>query len=271
MIKPIETETLQFDNQCLLLSITIPSGCLHILDKISGIAWTTPAASCGNLVVQKVGQEKCYGLGQKGDTGVLFHVERYAVRAGDEEDFEEITLCGSLGDDPDSQITIQYLLSTSNPIIDCHLFLSGPVAESIRHLEFPAGIEFPLSPSNHLYLPLDLSLLRSLEECGPQLPLWEPVDKENHQVYGSPFVILTKTETEEKSAACIGYLHDPRCHWQIRLKPGLRSIVPTTAQPAETGYVENKPYTFRYQFFPSNQLQAIYWLCYEHLSKEGTP
>ena len=140
------------------------------------------------------------------DTGVLFLVELYAVRAGDEEDFEEITLCGSLGDDPDSQITIQYLLSTSNPIIDCHLFLSGPVAESIRHLEFPAGIEFPLSPSNHLYLPLDLSLLRSLEECGPQLPLWEPVDKENHQVYGSPFVILTKTETEEKSAAAVRHM-----------------------------------------------------------------
>jgi hypothetical protein len=266
-----ETGSIILDNQSVKVKVQMPSGRIQVTDDVAALTWTMKTGNaCGYLWFEEQGKEKKYSLGHKGKRGVLFKTNYYTVRSDRVEDYHDVSLSGPLGDDPDTTVHIQYLLSTTYPVLDCRLWVTGAKQAALRRIEFPLGFNLPFTRNNHIYLPLELKLLKSPEHYSGQLPLWDPVEKENHQVAGSPFFILSQKKSEEQSIGAIGFLPHPLCQMQIRFTSLGRALTPVAPMPDEIGCTEQTPYRIRYQFFPSDDLQAIYWLCYEYLFTEHT-
>ena len=263
-----ESGAIQLDNQSIQVKILMPSGRFHVTDKVSGLQWSLAAGSgCGTLWFEENQAKTKYSLGHKGSQGVLFTTNYYSIRYDADDDFNEASLTGVLGDDPETTVTIRYLLSSTYPILDCFCHVDGKKADYVSKIVFPLGFQLPLSPQNHIFLPTALTVLKPLEQCGPQLPLWDPVEKENHQVAGSPFFILSKRDNK-KSSSCMGFMQDPLSLMEIQHTPPNRFLSSMTPKAQETGCSEDFPYKLRYQFFPSDDLRAVYWLCYEYLNRE---
>ncbi len=262
----IEEGKIVLDNQALEVTVFMPSGTLQVLDHVSGLWWEMANDdSCGCLILTRNGQQKTYSLGQSGRDGVAFKANYYMKRNTEEDDFHDVSLNGSLGDHPNTQVTLRYVLSNTYPTLHCFAYLQGPDTESATTLKFPYGFRIADSDSNKVFLPKDL---KSFQEERPETAydaLWLPAKGEEHKVAGSPFFALSQ-ENQNNGACCIGILSHPMYTIEISRNKNSRCVTPVSEHLNETGRSLEAPYFVRYRFLPSIRQEALVWSCLDILN-----
>ncbi|MGC9328274.1 MAG: hypothetical protein ACP5I1_11615, partial [Candidatus Hinthialibacter sp.] len=169
--------------------------------------------------------------------------------------------------DPDTQITIRYLLSTTFPVLNCYCYASGTRREQVQKIQFPMGFRLADGEANNIWLPQDLNQLQS-DDCNQPVPLFQPSPEQNHRAAGAPFFILTRRDSEKKACGCIGYLQHPLSWVDIHREKNNRYATPLSENLDVTGKIERNPYYFRYQFVPSDDPAALSWLYREYLLQQ---
>ncbi len=266
-----EQGAIQLDNQCIQLRILMPSGRFHVTDKVSGAVWSMKAGnSSGMLTVLSEGGETLYKMGGHPKTGISFSKNFYMVRSTATEDYHDVSLSGTLGEDKNTLVTIRYLLSTTFPVLNCFCYVSGMQAEQVQKIQFPLGLRSIEDENHRVLLPQEIKPISS--EIDSEVdPLWEPPTDREHRIVGSPFFILTQRLTPEKSGGCIGFLQHPLSMLEIHQGKQERFVHPLSSRLDVTGKSEKKPYSFRYQFVPSDDLEALSWLYKEYLMEPIVP
>ncbi len=292
MNNQIKEGSIELDNQSIVVRILMPSGRVHVTDKVTGYIWSMhPGNKSGEAVLNQgdeprenktvgavlepplhpvLNQEegpKEYKFGISGKRGIQFTKNYYMMRSTGEEDFHDVSLTGNLGDDPSTNISIRFLISTTFPVLNCFCYTEGPRSGEVDKISFPLGWHLPDSFENHIYLPHTLEDFLKMEFDNMQERLWEPSPQEEHRIVGSPFFIATKgnPSDSEKSCGVIGYHHHPLYMLEIRRGRKGRFATSTSARLDETGKSETNPFHIRYQFVPTANLKAISWLCWEQL------
>ncbi len=262
-----EKGSIQLDNQCIQVKILMPSGRFQVKDKVSGISWTMqPGRKSGSTLVKQPSGEREYIFGAKGKNGIQFKTNYYLKRLSGEDDFHDVSLSGIMGNDPNNTMTLRYLISTTFPVLNCFCFFKGDKMERIKKIRFPLGFQIPDSSLSHIYIPQDPEKYTQANTETLQNELWEPPKQEEHRVVGTPFFIATQKKDEEKSSGVIGFLQHPLSLLEIHRGMTGRFVTPSSARLDETGKSEDYPYHIRYQFVPTDDLEAITWLCWEHLT-----
>ncbi len=263
-----EKGTIQIDNQAIQVSFRLPSGRFQVLDKVSGVCWSMfPGAECGTIQVEENSELQEYKLGVKGKKGVLLTSNYYITRNTEIDDFYEVHLSGTLGDNPDTTITLRYLLSKTFPVLNCFCFIEGKRFDYIKRISFPRGFHIPHQENSHILIPRDIKHLTE-EHLSAEQHLWEPSPLQSHRVAGTPFFIILRQKENNQASTCIGYTQHPRVFIDIAKEPKGWFITPSSNQLEETGKSEKKPYHIRYQFAPTSDKQAIEWLYQEQLLAE---
>jgi hypothetical protein len=267
-----EPGSIQLDNQSIAVKILMPSGRMQITDKVSGVVWSTQAGGgCGTATAQNETGDYEIKFGLSGQKGVLFKTNYYMLRSLGAEDFHDVGLTGARSGDSSTAWTIRYLLSTTFPVLNCFCYVSGAAAEKVKKFQFPRGLHLPNGDGNHLYLPRNLVEFRNPDRVDLQNELWEPPNGEDHRVIGTPFFVMTRKGRGAIHSGCIGYLQHPYSFLEIRRAASGQFVTPASARLDETGKSEERPYHFRYQFVPTDELEALSWLCREQLQETFEP
>jgi len=265
--RKIEEGKIILDNQALEVTVFMPSGCLQILDKVSGLWWEMPDdKTCGTLSLTREGQEKTYWLGGSGSLGVAFKANYYMKRNTEEDDFHEVSLNGSLGDQPNTQVTLRYLLSNSYPALHCFAYLEGPEKENATTFKFPSGFRISDAESHKVFWPKDLKTFQTENPETAYDALWLPPKDEEHKVAGSPLFVLTQNLAEQ-GASCIGFLSHPLCTIEITRHEKSRCVTPVSEQLEQTGRTLEFPYHVQYRFLPTTNHEALVWTCLDVLNR----
>lgn len=265
--KKNESGAILLDNQSIQMRILMPSGRFQVTDKVAGVVWTMKTGRGSGLVtLQSEDKERDYKMGVSGSKGILFTRNYYMTRSAAADDFHDVSLAGVLGDDPETTVTVRYLLSSSFPILNCYCYVSGKQEERVSQIQFPLGWRLSGKEGNNFWLPRDIQTLQS--PGSPNKPdLWSPSPDEDHRVVGAPFFALTQAGTHNRTGGCIGCLQHPLCRLEIVRSGGGRCAQPSSSRLDVTGKSEKNPYYFRYQFVPSGDLEALSWLYRDYLSE----
>ncbi len=258
--------TIQLDNQAILLTVFMPSGRIQVLDKVSAVLWAMhPGKYSGSIQTVTEQGTHNYQIGQSGKNGIFFNENFYMTRNTETDDFHDITLKGTMGNDPDTHVTIRYLLSTTFPVLNCFCYVAGPKLSDISKLSFPMGLNIPHREGNQILLPETLQELKvdAINEQPDEL--WEPEKDKDHFVAGAPFFVMIRRGQGTKAAGCIGYMQHPLSTLEITNGSQGRVATPVSTEPDKTGISVDQPYHFRYQFIPSDDPKAISWLYREQL------
>lgn len=260
-----EQGAIQLDNQGIQVRIMTPSGRFQVTDKVTGVVWNMkPGRSSGTIVSLRDGKEIVYTLGGSGKRGVLFTRNYYMTRSTSTDDYHDVSLTGALGDDPSVQITIRYLISSTFPVVNCYCYASGEHMEQIYKIQFPLGLRLADGDRNAIWLPREIDKLQ-LDDVRGNETVWQPSSDREHRVAGAPFFILTQAGIHDKTCGCIGYLQHPLSLLEIQKGEKERFVHPSSSRLDITGKSEKKPYHFRCQFVPSDDLEALCWLYKEYL------
>jgi hypothetical protein len=266
--QPIEQEIVQLDNQHLLVDIVVPSGRINILEKVSGIEWKmTPSRASGSVFLHENNVEEELSLGMAGELGISFKTNFYLKRNTEEDDYHDISLTGSLGKYANTIFTVHYLISNSFPVLYCFCYANGPHEDKITKVNFPLGFQLMDDPRNNLYLPEDVKTLQNDTLPSENERMWQPERSQEHRVIGTPYFVMTQRHNE-KASACMGFLQHPLSMLEIHRSGTGRYVTPSSSRLDVTGLSEEMPYQFRYQFFPTDDMEAINWLSQEYLHSE---
>lgn len=261
--KPEQSE-IRLDNQSIQVRILIPSGRFHVIDKVAGMTWSMKTGHHSGSVILKTDEKAIeYSLGATGRKGVAFSQNYYMVRSTPTDDYHDVSLSGTPKDDPSIVVTVRYLLSYTFPILNCYCYVSGEREERVHSIQFPLGFNLADSEENKVWLPHHLPVEPDESDGGD--PLWLPPADREHRVIGSPFFILTQKNAQNKACACIGYVQHPLSRLDIRKGNKSRYVLPSSSQLDITGKSEKNPYSFRCQFVPSDDPEALSWLYKEYL------
>jgi hypothetical protein len=226
-----------------------------------------PNRYSGSLQLKEEGSEEEIFLGLSGDAGVHFKTNFYLKRNTEDDDYHDISLAGTLSTHRNTLITVHYLISNSFPVIYCFCHAGGPYSNAISKVRFPLGFHLMDDARNHLYLPQDLDALQKPDAPMGKEQMWQPARNEEHLVVGTPYFVLTQKH-QDKAGACIGFLQHPFSMLEIRRSGTGRFVTPGSAKLEVTGITEEMPYMFRYQFFPTDDLEVINWLSREYLNSQ---
>jgi hypothetical protein len=268
MNKKSESGAIQLDNQCIQLKISMPSGRLQVFDKVSGITWYMKSAKGSGFITSKEGEKEFdHEMGGTRKRDIQFDENFYMVRSTTYEDFHDVTLSGVLGHDVDTKIHVRFLLSTTFPILNCYCYCTGENLSRIQKIQYPLGWKIPDNESGEIWLPQDLQGIENSESESTK-QLFQPDDKENHRIVGSPFFIVTRKKSFDKVAGCIGFVQHPLNTIEIERNHEERYTHPYSSRLDVTGLEKDTPYFFRYQFVPSDDIEALSWLYQEYLMDE---
>lgn len=263
----VEEGSIHLDNQGIQVTVLCPSGRIRVLDKVSGIEWVMKSGrNSGNLYTKENGQDKTYTFGLSGENGILFKTNFYMLRNTEEEDYHDVSLTGSLGNQPGTLLTIRYLLSNTFPVLYCFCYVYGNVTQHLAKVQFPLGFQMDESKNSEILLPKDTQSLQKESIADAPDELWQPSGENEHLVIGAPMFVMTKRE-RDRASSCIGYLQHPLSTLEIRQADTGRYVTPSSSRLEVTGITEELPYRVRYQFIPSDDLEAIAWLYHEHLNE----
>ncbi len=265
--KKPEPGAIQLDNQSIQVRILMPSGRFQVTDKVAGVVWTMKTGrGCGFVTLQSEGKERDYKMGVSGSKGILFTQNFYMTRSAASDDFHDVSLSGVLGDDPETTVTVRYLLSSSFPILHCFCYISGKQEERISRIQFPLGWRLSAKKGNGIWLPRGIQWVES-PDSRDEPDLWSPSLDEDHRVVGAPYFAITQEGMYNRMGGCIGCLQHPLCRLEIAGSGGGRCAQPSSSRLDVTGKSEKNPYYFRYQFVPSSDLEALSWLYRDYLSE----
>jgi len=265
-MEKVEAGSIQLDNQAIQLKVFMPSGRMQVLDKVSGVLWAMRSGSySGSILIESDEGDREYFFGHSGARGLLFTSNYYMLRNSEEEDFHDVSLTGSLDGDPNALVTIRYLLSTTFPVLNCFCYAAEPILGRVKKIAFPFGWNLPRREGNRILLPKNLEELKDGESPPSFSNLWEPTPNEKHLAAGAPFFVMIRKGQGEKACGCIGYMQHPLSLLEIAHDNSGRYASPSSSLLDETGKSEAKPYRFRCQFVPTDDLEAIIWLYREQL------
>ncbi|MDP8243829.1 MAG: hypothetical protein P9L94_07090 [Candidatus Hinthialibacter antarcticus] len=264
--KPVEGEIV-LDNQCLQVVIKTPSGCLTIVDKVTGVIWAMDSAlGSGAVAVNRDGGEQLYQLGVKGDAGILFEQNFYMVRSTETDDFHDVSLSGAANDGSGLKITIRYLFSSTFPILNCFCYADGEGVEKVSRIEFPIGPTPVTAGTDRIFAPQDLKTIRDQEPS--QDVLFEVDPGQEHRIVGAPFYAVVRNDGVHPTSGLLFFLQHPLSRVDIRDTNGSRIATPSSAHLETTGKTEIEPYCVRMQIEPIGDLNALAWLGREQMLKE---
>lgn len=268
MIAAPETSFVVLDNQAIEVTIEIPSGRFRILDKIASLEWIMkPASGCGSLYLSIEQQERSFELGRPGDAGIPFETNYYMVRSSDEDDFHDVMLNARLPG-LNTSVTLRFLLSFSEPLLDCFFYLDDESAPLLSRLDYPVAFVPDTGSSTNVMLPENVV---AFAKPDGDASLWQPPRNQRHAVGGSPFFVVSTEDEAEKQSSVLGFLMNPYDTLLIDGDPKQPGVTPCCTPGEKSRITEEQPFHFRYQVVPVTDVSALIWLSRETLLSPQKP
>ncbi len=264
---------IRMNNQAVRVDIHTKTARFTVRDLVTGARWNMDpyVAESGRLVVSgdhPQSKDKTYLLGQKGDQGVLFEHKASMIRSDIQDDFSSVSLEGALGDDKNSSVEIEFLLSEAFPVLDLALRMYGDAREKVQRISFPIGMASTVEESADLILPKSREpfLRDNPVHIAEKFPRWKA--SQGRVVHGISLFAITKEADSSRRSACLGFLDCPYAEMEVRSDESLSVATPGTPEPRAALNNWQMDYRFRYQFVPDATPEAVAWLCREHLLQQ---
>ncbi len=264
---------IRLNNQAVQVDIHTRTGRFTVRDLVSDAQWKMDpyVPECGRIVLaggQPEQSDKTYLLGQKGDRGVRFHHKTSFIRSDVRDDYSAVVLEGPLGDDKNTLIEIEFLLSEAFPTLDLTLRINGKKKENLRQISFPVGMACTVEESADLILPKSREpfLKENPVHIAEKFHRWKA--SKGRVVHGVSLFAITKQSRSDRCAACLGFLDCLYAEMEVRSDEALSIATPGTSEPRAALNDWRMDYRFRYQFVPDATPVAVAWLCREHVLQQ---
>ena len=268
-----EAEVIRLDNQAIEVDVHLSTARFSVRDLVAGVRWRMDPyiSESGRLVFSSPDRNSrniTYLLGKKGKRGVRFHHKSSLVRSDTEDDYSSLTLEGPLGDDKETRVEIEFLLSEAFPTLDLFLRVNGNALDQLEQISYPVGMAATVEESAALILPQSSEpfLTEHHSKIAEQFHRWRP--SPGHVTHGVSFFAITKQSRKGRCAASLGFLNCPHAETDVRTDETLSVATPGTRNARAALDDWKTDYCFRYQFVPDATPEAIAWLCREHVLEQ---
>ncbi len=274
--KEARTEILILQNAMLKLEIRLPSGRMRLTDKVTHQRWAMDerSMSCGRIGCELAdGTIQPFHLGRRGRSGVLFSCGGYSVRAGREDDYEEVVITGTLQigeDDPANEIAMAITFSVSRafPHLVVQMRLKGSALARIRYIAYPLGFALGASQMPGIIVP-EPSAIHANDEpnaIAAQFDSWQPAM--GTITRGGQIFSVAGPLLERRPSALIGYLENPNFEIETNRDESWISATPLMLNPAGALADWKRRYRVRYTVVPDAVPEAIAWMFHDYLNSE---
>ena len=266
-----EAKVIRLNNQAIEVWVNQNSARFTVNDLVAKVRWRMDPylSESGRLVFsdsENAGIDNTYFLGKKGDKGVRFKHKYSYVRSDVEDDYSSLTLEGPLGDDKETLVEIEFLLSEAFPTLDICLRIHGDIRDTLSQIAFPIGMAITTEESGDLIVPKSReTFIQDPVKAADQFKNMHPT--QGHVTHGQSMFAMTKQSESGRDAGCLGFLDHQYAELDVRSDETLSVATPgiRNAMAALDGW--NSDYRFRYCFVPDATPEALAWLCREHILK----
>ncbi|GEM_PF-2836575 len=265
-----DAPTIRLNNQALAVDVNLVTGRFRVRDLVTGVIWKMDPyiPESGRLVFsmqEETLPHKTYLLGKKGKRGVQFRHKSSFVRSGIEDDYSSLTLEGPLGDDKETLVEIEFLLSEAFPTLDFFLRVSGNSKNRLEQIGFPTGLAITTEESGSIIVPQSSSqfLKENTDEIVESFQSMHPARGRSRHEFS--FFAMTKQSRTGRESGCLGFLDCLHAELDVRSDETLSVATPGTRNVRAALDNGNLDYRFQYRFIPNVTDEAIAWLCREHL------
>ena len=265
-----DAPTIRLNNQALMVDVNLSTGRFRVRDLVTGVYWRMDPyiPECGRLVFSMQDEtlpHKTYLLGKKGKRGVQFRHKSSFVRSGIEDDYSSLTLEGPLGDDKETLVEIEFLLSEAFPTLDFCLRVLGDGKNRLEQIAFPTGFAVTTEESGSMIVPQSSEqfLKENTAEIVESFQSMHP--ERGRKRHEFSFFAATKRSRTGRESGCLGFLSCFHAELDVRSDETLSVATPGIRNAREDLNNGNLDYRFQYRFIPDVTDEAIAWLYREHI------